>query len=70
MIEVSFIEMGILLLDSEKLIKGFTLSNGASQELILPPLQCKQPYLATSCQDAKSSVEPEWNELRICSYTK
>jgi hypothetical protein len=49
MIEVSFIEMGILLLDSEKLIKGFTLSNGASQELILPPLQCKQPYLATSC---------------------
>jgi hypothetical protein len=41
MIQVSFIEM---IQDSEKLIKGFTLSNGASQELILPPPQSKQPY--------------------------
>lgn len=56
--------MGILLLTLKKISKGFTLSNGASQELILPPLQCKQPYLVTSCQDDKSSVEPKWNELK------
>ena len=55
--------MGILgLTGLKKLPIGFTLSNGASQGLILPPLQCKQPYLATSCPDAKKLMGPKCKE--------
>ena len=46
----------------KKLSIGFTLSNGASQGLILPPLQCKQPYLVTSCLVTTKLMGPKWKE--------
>ena len=31
---------------------------------MLPPLQRKQPYLATFCPDAKTLMEPQWEEFK------